>query len=217
MKDHFSKTIHWNEWTLRVRQPAGEGPFPIMLMLHGLTGDENAMGVFASRLPAEYLLVAPRAPFSLTTGGYSWMDTRRGIWPEIKDFQFAVDGLSKLLTREVLPEGDFSQIRLVGFSQGAALAYTFALLSSKNILAIAGLAGFAPEDAGSLAQGQPLLDVPVYIAHGTRDRIVLLERARQAQRVLQQAGAYVSFCEDDVGHKLSAQCLRNMQIFFENN
>ncbi len=42
-------------WTVRVRKPEGEGPHPVMLLLHGWMGDENAMWVFASRLPKNLL------------------------------------------------------------------------------------------------------------------------------------------------------------------
>ncbi len=217
MRSEPSKLMHWNDWTLRVRQPEGDSPFPVLLMLHGWTGDEDAMWVFTSRFPQNYLLLAPRAPFPTPMGGYGWHVHKPGLWPQVADFAPAVQALTGLLSAELFPLADFSQLRLVGFSQGAALAYTFAMLNPGKVLAAAGLAGFVPEDAGLLAQQQPLLDLPVFMAHGARDELVSLGRARQAQRVLQQAGAYVSFCEDDVGHKLSAQCFRNLQIFFENN
>ena len=59
-------------WVLRQRTPEGPGPHPLMLLLHGWTGDENAMWIFANRLPKNVLLVAPRGIYPTALGGYSW-------------------------------------------------------------------------------------------------------------------------------------------------
>ncbi len=103
---------------------------------------------------------------------------------------------------------------MVGFSQGAALAYSFALERLGSVQAIAGLSGFVPEGVEAAAAGKPLEGLPVFAAHGSKDKIVPVERARQGNIVLQNAGALISYCEDDVGHKLSAGCYRGMQEFF---
>jgi phospholipase/carboxylesterase len=56
---------------------------------------------------------------------------------------------------------------------------------------------------------------PVFVAHGTRDETVTIESARASIEILEQAGAQVTFCEDDVGHKVSAGCLRALKDFFK--
>jgi predicted esterase len=52
------------------------------------------------------------------------------------------------------------------------------------------------------------------MAHGTQDALVPVARARQARQILLEAGAQVTYCEDDVGHKLSASCFRGLETFF---
>jgi hypothetical protein len=42
-----------------------------------------------------------------------------------------------------------------------------------------------------------------------------VERARQLTGLLEQAGARVIFCEADVGHKVSAECLRGLETFLK--
>lgn len=203
-------------WTVRVRTPESAGPHPIILMLHGWTGDENAMWVFARRMPPEALLIAPRGPVPVGPGGFGWHDNLGETWPRVEHFRPAVESLVDLLTPFNFPSGDLDQpLRLVGFSQGAALAFTFALLNPKWIRAVAGLSGFLPAGAASLVQGKPLRGKPVFMAHGTQDVLVPVERAREAVRVLQQAGARVAYCEDDVGHKLSTACFSSLGAFFQ--
>jgi phospholipase/carboxylesterase len=55
---------------------------------------------------------------------------------------------------------------------------------------------------------------PFFVAHGTRDETVNVERARASIAILEQAGAIVTYCEDEVGHKVSANCLRALREFF---
>jgi predicted esterase len=55
---------------------------------------------------------------------------------------------------------------------------------------------------------------PFFVAHGTKDEMVTVDRARASIALLEQAGAHVTYCEDEVGHKVSVNCLRALQKFF---
>jgi phospholipase/carboxylesterase len=214
-----TETIQIEDWVLRVRVPDGPGPFPVILMLHGWTGDENAMWVFARALPESFLLIAPRAPHESTIGGYSWYPMTNGkTWPDLDDFRPAVGALLELIDNwpaSAPPPADFSNLRLAGFSQGAALTYAFSLIHPERVTALAGLAGFLPEGSTSLFQGKHLEGKPVYISHGTNDELVSIEKARQAVRFFDQIGAEVTYCESDAGHKLNADCFKGMEVFFQ--
>jgi len=206
---------------LRARLPSGDGQQPVFVMLHGWTGDETSMWIFAARLPANALLLAPRGLYESPMGGYSWYPRLEHTWPEIDDFEPAISALARLLSSADFslhfPHGDISQLRLLGFSQGAALAYSFALRQALPLQALAALSGFAPDGVANLVDGRPLDRLPVFIAHGERDQLVPIARARQSVEILQQAGAVVSYCEHDAGHKLNAACFRSLQIFFQHN
>jgi phospholipase/carboxylesterase len=65
-----------------------------------------------------------------------------------------------------------------------------------------------------LIRERPLVDKSAYATHGIRDELVPVSKARRAVELLEKAGAKVTYCEDDVGHKLSATCFRGMQEFF---
>jgi predicted esterase len=70
-----------------------------------------------------------------------------------------------------------------------------------------------PAGAERLIEEHPLQGKPFFVAHGTLDEMVSIEDARRSVKLLERAGAPVTFCEDDVGHKVSASCLRAMQAF----
>jgi phospholipase/carboxylesterase len=189
----------------------------VILLLHGWTGDENAMWIFASKLPEDYLLIAPRGLYPAPMGGYAWHPMLADqTWPGVDDFRPAVAALLELIEEwPPSPAADFSYLRLAGFSQGAALAYSFALIHPERVGALAGLAGFLPHGASPFLKSSPLTGVPVYISHGVKDQLIPVARARQAVQLLDQTGADVTYCESDVGHKLSADCFRGMEVFFQ--
>ena len=201
-------------WTFRVQKPRLPGPHRIILLLHGWTGDEDAMWVFGSRLPQDALLVAPRGLFPTPLGGYGWHPHEIGSWPWVDDFRPVIEELLEILCSDPFPNSDCSTVSMVGFSQGAALAFAFGMLFPARVELIAGLSGFLPEGADAIARNKPLTDKHLFLAHGARDQIVIVDRARSAVKILESAGAQVSYCEDDVGHKLSASCNNGLQNFF---
>jgi phospholipase/carboxylesterase len=96
---------------------------------------------------------------------------------------------------------------LIGFSQGAALCYTLALLHPERIRALAALSGFMPGGAEDLLAKRPLAGKPVFVAHGRQDNKIPVEQARRSVALLEGSGAQVTYCESDGGHKISADCL----------
>jgi predicted esterase len=76
------------------------------------------------------------------------------------------------------------------------------------------LAGFVPVELKKLASQRPLEGKSFFVAHGTRDESITVDRARESIKILEQAGAQVTYCEDDVGHKVSLTCLRALKKFF---
>jgi phospholipase/carboxylesterase len=213
------KTLRIDEWIVKIRIPEFRLNVPVYLLLHGWTGDENVMWVFADRLPGQALMISPRGIFPTPRGGYGWQEDLLHGWPDLDDLRPAAERVMSLLDRISLEpfsqDVDFSNIHLMGFSQGAALAYTLALLYPQRIKSIIGLAGFLPNKVGAIVEQKPLSAMPVFVAHGNKDAIVPVTRARQAVDVLERAGAKVIYCEDDVGHKLSANCFRSMRHFVE--
>jgi len=203
------------EWVARIRLPKGDGPYPVLVMLHGWTGDENAMWIFARRFPQECLMIAPRGLYETPLGGFGWQPDTGQNWPKVEDFRPSIDRLIEFLSQDNFPQGDFSQFRLIGFSQGSALANTIGLLHPDKVTSLAGLSGFAPQDAEDYVENKPLKGKRAFLAHGTRDDLVPVVRARRAVELLENAGAEVTYCEDDVGHKLSASCFRALEEFFQ--
>ena len=209
--------MNYNGWTMRVRHAAQE-PSRFLLLLHGWTGDENSMWVFTRRLSPEFWIVAPRGPYAAKEGGYSWRALRPGSWglPTLSDLKPAADNLIRLVDEVSASIGvDATQFDVAGFSQGGALTNVLTLLYPQRVRKAAVLAGFMPGGVDDLIAQHVLAGKPIFVAHGTQDNLVPVERARGSIELLEDAGAQVIFCESEVGHKVSADCLRGLEAFFK--
>ena len=107
-----------------------------------------------------------------------------------------------------------SQFDVIGFSQGGVLANAIALLHPERIRRVGVLASFIPSGANAIVQGRPLNNKRFFVAHGRLDGKVKIDYARQSAELLEKAGADVTFCEDEIGHKVSAHCLRALEDFY---
>jgi phospholipase/carboxylesterase len=192
-----------------------------MLLIHGHTGDENVMWVFARNLSADYWMMAPRAPHvsQKEEGGYSWRlpSAEPEKYSRLEELRDSADALIHLVDEYAssvqVHAGTFD---VMGFSQGAAMCSLLAFLYPERIRKVGILAGFVPGGLEARVSQRPLEGKPFFIAHGTRDETVPIERARHSMEILEQAGANITYCEDDVAHKVSAACLRALKDFFRD-
>jgi phospholipase/carboxylesterase len=95
----------------------------------------------------------------------------------------------------------------MGFSQGAALL-SAALLSGKlSADGVALLAGFVVEPDTTALTCRPR----IFVAHGTRDDVIRVERARKGVERLRGLGLDVVYIEDDVSHKVGIEGTRALK------
>ncbi|MCI0549742.1 MAG: hypothetical protein L0287_02175 [Anaerolineae bacterium] len=210
--------IQFEGWTLRIRESKDSAP-RLLLMIHGITGDENSMWVFARDLPAHYWIVAPRAPYTAEPGGYSWRPAQFGNLdgPSLEWLRQSAEALIRLVDAySASVKIDASTFDVMGFSQGAAMSNVLAFLYPQRIRKTGILAGFVPRGLEELVSQRPLEGKPFFVAHGTKDEKVTVERARASIALLEQAGAKVTYCEDDVAHKVSVNCLRALKEFLSD-
>ena len=208
--------ITFKDWTLRIREAADPAK-RLMLLIHGFTGDENSMWVFGRDLPPRYWIVAPRAPHPGKPSGYSWRPPQYETMNQL-DLDLLRSSAEELIQLvddySVSVSVDASTFDVMGFSQGGAMCSLLALLHPERIRKVGMLASFVPDGLEELISQRPLEGKPFFVAHGTKDETVSIARARASIQLLEQAGAEVTYCEDEVGHKVSVNCLRALKTFF---
>ncbi len=200
----------------RVWEPDGEGPHPTIVMNHGRSGTEDVTWVFARTLPQEWLIVSPRALYSDYRGGYSWDVRPEGEWPSVDAFTPAVAALDQFI--HALPElyqADLSRLYLLGFSQGAAVSYTYAMRHPNIVKGIAGLVGLMPTGVMDDPDLNNLRDLAVMMLVGRKDSTIPLPVADECATTLIKAGARLDYRAYNTGHKLNAQGMRDLKQWWQ--
>jgi phospholipase/carboxylesterase len=209
----------FKNWTFRFR-PAQAEPHKLLVILHGWTGDERSMWPFTQKLSPNYAILAPRAPSAAPEGGYSWREIRPGSWgmATLEDFRSSAEALLAMITAWSAENGfDDGWFDVMGFSQGAAMTYTLGLLYPERVRRLVVLAGFIPEGGEALVTLERLADKPVFVTHGRQDDMLPVELARWAAGLLEAAGVRLTYCESDAAHKVSRQCIKEMEVFMEED
>lgn len=182
--------------------PAGSDPgrpAPLALLLHGAGG--SASGGLAPLLPladeAGLILLAPDARRE------TWDVLRGGYGPDVA---FIDRALAHLFGRHAV---DPARLAVGGFSDGASYALSLGLTNGDlftHVLAFS--PGFAAP-AGRL--GSPRL----FIAHGTRDEVLPIDRcSRRIVPAMQRAGYDVRYREFDGPHTIPPAIAREALDWF---
>lgn len=203
-------------WTFRVSQAEFDvQPQRILLLLHGYLGNENAMWILTNPISRSYTMLAPRAPVRMGPDQFSWhaIDSQ---WPDLTTYQDLGEQVFKRVDDWAVANDQIvDKIDVMGFSQGAVLAYSLCLNFPERLNKVAALAGFIPSPWQKLEPDPKLAHIEFFIAHGTRDDVVPISKAREASSWLAQHGASVTACEAETGHKLSANCFSGLGRFFD--
>jgi phospholipase/carboxylesterase len=197
----------------RYLMPKGVAP-ATAVMIHGRKGNEDVMWVFRKAVPRPWLLLAPRAPF-VEDYGYSWQLPGGSAWADWSELDEGAAKLVKFV--RALPRlynADPTRIYLMGFSQGAAVAFAAALLQPDLVRGIVSLVGFAPK-LQTTPNFRPLDKLPVFMAAGTHDTTIPLDLAQQSAELLKSLGADLTYREYDTGHKLTARGMKDLIRWFQ--
>jgi carboxymethylenebutenolidase len=165
--------------------PAGAGPHPAVLLLHGSEGmpeRDAATYRYAARLLAGKGYVALLVHYfdstNITRIDRKDIDARR--------FRAWMGAVREAVQHAAgLPEVDRERIGLVGFSLGACLALAVAgEQGGPRVAAVVDLFGRLPQELAGSAAGLP----PTLVLHGDADTVVKVEEALALAKLLTQHG-----------------------------
>lgn len=200
----------------RVWEPAQPGPHPTVVLLHGRSGNEDVMWIFAATIPSDWLILAPRAPHPDPAGGYAWHPPTPDEWPCLNEFGSAVTAVTRFIhTLPHLYHADPTRIYLMGFSQGAAAAYAIVLTYPRLIQGIAALVGFVPTACDAATPPPALPGLPIFMAVGRADPLIPFTRAQADAQTLRTAGANLTYHEYPTAHKLPPSGAADLQTWWQ--
>lgn len=183
-------------------KPAGKGPFPAILISHGMGGNAQRFGLPKARefVKRGYVCVAPDYTHSDPRGD------RSSFGASDENLKRAVKCLDIL---KAMPEVDSKRICAYGNSMGAFVTIGLAAREPERLAAAAVTAGGVGSAPGFPAPAVELaakIKTPFLVMHGTTDTTVPAARSRALVDALKANGIehdYVLF--EGVGHNLHAE------------
>jgi phospholipase/carboxylesterase len=195
--------------------PAGEGPFPTLILLHGWGANaHDLLGLAPILYEGRALVLCPQGPVVVPIGGgergYGWFPLNPGLPPDPEEFRHGAALLRRFVehARGSYPI-DPEAVVVGGFSQGGSMAYELALRDAAHYAGIIGLSTWLP---APLVETLPRLpeqqEMPVLVIHGTTDPMIDVERARESREALRQFGVGITYREFEMGHEIRPEALR---------
>ena len=201
-------------------------PAATVIVLHGLGADGTDFLAFADEVdlhavgPVRWVL--PRAPVRPVTinGGHAmraWYDIlgTGGSRPEDEaGLRETFAAVHALIEREIARGVPAHRIVLAGFSQGCAITLGAGLRCTHRLAGLAGMSGYLPL-AGTLATEAHASnrDVPVFMAHGQHDEVVVPTRGLAARDQLHAAGWPVEWHTYPMAHSVCIEEVRALEAF----
>ena len=207
---------------------SGPNPTSAVIWLHGLGADGND---FAAVVPQLQLsgcqairFIFPHAPIMPVTinGGYempAWYDIFGANLLSQQDavgIKRSEHAIAALIDRELDRGIALQNVVLAGFSQGCAMALHTGLRYKQKLAGIVALSGYLPL-ANSLAheRSQANANTPIFMAHGTHDPVVVMDRGEVSKNTLIALGYSVQWRTYAMAHSVHPEELADISKFLK--
>lgn len=206
------------------------GPEPAwaVIWLHGLGADGHDFEPIVPELvkpdwPA-IRFVFPHAPVQPVTinGGMrmrSWYDIL-GFEPNTPQDETGIRAsaafVERLIAREVERGIAPERIILAGFSQGGVIVLTAGLRHAQKLGGIVALSTYLALGDKLAAEASPAnRRVPIFMAHGTQDPVIVLARAEASREALETLGYAIDWRRYAMPHSVCAAEIGDLSAWFE--
>ncbi len=206
----------------------GDKPVATILIMHGLGADGRDFLPIAKQLdlssvgPVRFLFPdAPVIPVTINGGMHmpAWYDilaadlVRREDEAGLRHSQASIEAL---LANEKARGMPANRIVVAGFSQGCAMALMVGLRHPQRLAGIVGMSGYLPlADKTATERSAAGQGMPIFLAHGRRDGVVVLPRAMASRDVLTALGYAVDWHDYPMEHSVCPEEIADLQSWLQ--
>ena len=215
-----------NELNVKEKMPASGSVKKVVVFLHGYGADGadlfSLSDPLSEQLP-DCFFASPDAPRKCGASpfGYEWFPIPDIDGSSIPDMMQALASSEKLIIK--LIDGyknrfglDYSDIILLGFSQGCMISLNIGLRQLNDLGGIVGISGrlLMPE---SLEENKKESYPPVILIHGDADDVVPISLMRDAEKALNKINVnYSTHVSKNIGHGIAPDGLSKALEFMKN-
>lgn len=199
-----------------------------VIWLHGLGADGNDFAPIVPELGVDHLgirFIFPHAPVMPVTinGGMpmrAWYDlymmdlVRHEDEKGLRESQQLVNAL---IARENARGIPTENIVLAGFSQGCAMTLQAGLRLEEKLAGMICLSGYLPLAAKTAQERHSAnQNTPIFMAHGTQDPVVPLQRAEESRQLLTELGYAIQWHSYPMPHSVCAEEVEAIGQFLQD-
>lgn len=188
--------------------PAPGERAPLLVLLHGVGGNEEAMLTIAPAIDPRFLVVSARGPIVLGPRAFGWFHvtfTPQGPAIDAGEAAASWAAIARFVDEAVAAyDADPARVYLAGFSQGAIMGLATLLTAPACVAGVVAMSGrLLPEVLPHAAPAAALDGKPVLIVHGTDDQKLGIHYARGAREVLARFPLRLDYRELPMGHGMT--------------
>jgi len=203
-----------------VYEPAGDGPHPTIVALHGWGANGmDLLGLAPYVAGGQFLVLCPQGSVEVPLGpmvGYGWFPLTMGAPPDPAAFAAGVNDARRFLDVAVRRYPvDPNKLALLGFSQGGVIAYALALAEPERFAALIALSSWLPASLAETLLPRPRERLLTLVHHGTSDELIDAARGRESVETLRRLQVPVTYREFDMGHEINADSLADLSGWLE--
>lgn len=221
---HADDTLHTDLPLSYLEQTQGDARNePLVIFLHGFGSNEEDLFGIKDALPSTWTYLSARAPTPVQPNGFRWFTKTPGdgdydgVTADLHSSAQLIKDFVGQATAKYHTQPD--RVFLVGFSQGAIMAYEVALRDPQLVRGIAALSGSVlPVLKAELKPDQRLNNLAIFIGHGTLDQALPYASATRANEVLVGLGLKPEFHGyPGMNHTVSEAEVQDLKAWLETS
>jgi len=203
-----------------VYEPAGEGPHPTILALHGWGANAmDLLGLAPYLAGGRFLVLCPQGETEVPLGpmtGYGWFPIPTSGLPAPAACAAGADDARHFLDAALrrYPVAT-NKLVILGFSQGGVIAYALALAEPERFAGLVALSSWLPAAVTERLALAPRDQLPTLVHHGTRDDMIEIARGRESVEALRRLRVPVTYREFGMGHEINAESVQHLSDWLE--
>ncbi|MEZ0231925.1 MAG: alpha/beta hydrolase [Methylophilaceae bacterium] len=194
-----------------------------VIWLHGLGADGHDFEAVVRQLEIPNTrFILPHAPYRAITlnNGYemrAWYDLfglELGSQQDETGICATETVIAELINQEIVRGIKADQIILAGFSQGGAIALHTALRYPEKLAGVLALSTYLPlQPTLEKEMHAANADTPIFMAHGTFDSVITLDRCKVSKHALEAHGYTLEWHEYPMAHSVCIEELADIRHF----
>ncbi len=208
----MTDTDSWSPVVLWSKPEHERAGTPLLVLFHGYMSNEQDLMGLADRLPADFTLVSLRAPMSVGPG-FAW-------FPLTQDLNYSFEEVMRA-SKDVLTwldsvRGQHSNVSLLGFSMGMAMATTLLRHRPHDFAAVVGLSGFAiKEEGNAFFQDDELAEanIPFFWGRDQEDPVITADKIEYTHSWIGKHTDLTKVLYANMMHSVNAQELAHVAEF----